>query len=505
MRRAVVLAAIVGVALAAPVLPDGPVTGHLPPAGTAPEASTKTIQYGGLRLRVPAGWPVYHLDREPARCVRFDRHAVYLGRPGTDQDCPARLVGRTEALLIEPLQPDLGPVTGSLGRHLRTVRTSPRRSPSLARYIVPLTVERQVRVPLADAGVAITATYGAGREVVQRLLRDSARTPWWPSPGLSAAPGSPAPPDVALSPIMPEGAGEPVSRTLGEARLEARPEMPPEAAPGMWDAAGSAAVDEAAPDGVPDGLGEGVGEGVGGSVGGSVGERAGRRRPWATGRGFDTCTAPSLRAMRAWHRTYPITNIYIGGAARGCGQPNLTRNWMRSVRRMGYRFIPTYVGLQAPCNKRYRDGFGIERPGLEGRLSADDAVRRARALGIGRKAPIYFDMEAYDSRKAKCRDVVLRFLHEWSRRLRQRGYRPGVYSSVASGIRDLGLAEGITKPKAIWFAHWDGKARTHGSRYLPDSWWYPHRRIKQYRGGHKEKHGGVTINVDSNFVDGLVH
>ncbi|MBC6463730.1 DUF1906 domain-containing protein, partial [Actinomadura sp. HBU206391] len=294
-------------------------------------------------------------------------------------------------------------------------------------------VEREIRLPLHDAGVMITASYGSDRGTIERVLRASGRTAWWPSPAL----------------------------------LEGR--------------SGPSAAEVAIP------------------------ERPGRRRPWATGRGFDTCTAPSLRAMRAWRRTYRIANIYIGGAARGCSQANLTRDWVRSVRGMGYRLIPTYVGLQAPCNKRYQDGFTMERPATEGRLSAYDAVRRAKALGIRRRAPIYFDMEAYDSRKAKCREDVLRFLHEWSRGLHRRHYRSGVYSSVASGIVDLGMAQGITKPKAIWFAHWNRKAKVYGDPYIPDTWWHPHRRIKQYRGGHKEKHGGVTINIDSNIVDGLVH
>lgn len=34
--------------------------------------------------------------------MRFNRHAVYLGRPGVDQSCPVNAVGRTEAILISP-------------------------------------------------------------------------------------------------------------------------------------------------------------------------------------------------------------------------------------------------------------------------------------------------------------------------------------------------------------------------------------------------------------------
>src|SRR5689334_14212330 len=70
-------------------------------AGAAPH--TKVIRYHGYRLTVPAAWPVYDLVTHPTVCVRFDRHAVYLGRPSTRQRCPAHAVGRTEAILVEPL------------------------------------------------------------------------------------------------------------------------------------------------------------------------------------------------------------------------------------------------------------------------------------------------------------------------------------------------------------------------------------------------------------------
>jgi hypothetical protein len=208
--------------------------------------------------------------------------------------------------------------------------------------------------------------------------------------------------------------------------------------------------------------------------------------------------------MRAWRPVYRIANIYIGGANRTCADGNLSKVWIKRVRRMGYRLIPTYVGLQAPC-ARHRRRFSARSTARAGVAAADSAVRRARALGIGRRAPIYFDMEAYDSRRRWCRAAVLRFLHNWSRRLRVHGYTPGVYSSVASGIRDLGRARGISKPSSIWFAHWDGRASTTGCEYLLDSWWRPHRRIKQFRGPHREKHGGYVINIDSDVVDGLVY
>jgi Rv2525c-like, glycoside hydrolase-like domain len=42
------------------------------------------------------------LTSGPHQCVRFDRHVLYLGTPGRVQDCPAGLVGTTEAMLVQP-------------------------------------------------------------------------------------------------------------------------------------------------------------------------------------------------------------------------------------------------------------------------------------------------------------------------------------------------------------------------------------------------------------------
>jgi hypothetical protein len=70
-------------------------------AWRAPEL--KTVRYHGYTARVPSWWPVYDLARDPGRCVRFDRHAVYLGTPGSQERCPAHAAGHTSALLLEPV------------------------------------------------------------------------------------------------------------------------------------------------------------------------------------------------------------------------------------------------------------------------------------------------------------------------------------------------------------------------------------------------------------------
>ncbi len=72
-------------------------------AGSALAARrSKTVGYHGIELRVPSSWPVFHLGAHSRVCVRFNRHAVYLGEPGSEQICPRQAIGRTEALLVSP-------------------------------------------------------------------------------------------------------------------------------------------------------------------------------------------------------------------------------------------------------------------------------------------------------------------------------------------------------------------------------------------------------------------
>jgi hypothetical protein len=84
----------------------------------AAPAAARTVRYGGEAVRVPAGWPVVRLAEQPHVCVRLDRRAVYLGRPGAAQRCPSRALGRRRAILVEPPRPArasaLGPPTESV-------------------------------------------------------------------------------------------------------------------------------------------------------------------------------------------------------------------------------------------------------------------------------------------------------------------------------------------------------------------------------------------------------
>jgi glycoside hydrolase-like protein len=223
-----------------------------------------------------------------------------------------------------------------------------------------------------------------------------------------------------------------------------------------------------------------------------------------TGLGFDACTAPSSRSMAAWGSSpYRAIGVYIGGLNRGCSQPNLTASWVSAQTAAGWHLIPTYVGLQAPtssCSSCAK--LSASQATAQGVAGASDAVAQASAVGIGPGSPIYFDMESY-SRTSSATAATLAFLEAWTEKLHSLGYVSGVYSSSASGIADLGdqAGSGYSVPDDLWIASWNGQQDT-VDPYVPASAWSQHQRIHQYQGGHNETYGGVTINVDNDYVDG---
>jgi uncharacterized protein YraI len=175
---------------------------------------------------------------------------------------------------------------------------------------------------------------------------------------------------------------------------------------------------------------------------------------------------------------------------------------------MGYRLLPIHLGRQAPCTTR-RNSAKI-RPAVAARQgvnAAVTAIERARALGLRPGSALYLDMEHYNATRARCRVAVLRFISGWTRGLHSRGYLAAVYAGLTSGARDLARNydnPAYLRPDAIWIARWDGSRRLFGWRGVPDRVWRNHQRAKQYRGDHNERHGGVTINIDSDQIDAPV-
>jgi hypothetical protein len=222
-----------------------------------------------------------------------------------------------------------------------------------------------------------------------------------------------------------------------------------------------------------------------------------------TGLGFDACATPSSSAMSAWGASaYRAVGVYVGGANMACSQPNLTNAWVAAETSAGWHLIPLYVGLQAPSNSCGCRGIAPSQASSEGTAAANDAVSQASAVGIGPGNPIYFDMENY-ARNATNTAAVLTFLSGWTTQLHNSGYRSGVYSNPSSGIADLlsQTGNGYVEPDDIWFANWNGQQTT-SDPAIPGNEWSNHQRLHQYSGGHNETYGGVTINIDGDFLDG---
>jgi hypothetical protein len=221
------------------------------------------------------------------------------------------------------------------------------------------------------------------------------------------------------------------------------------------------------------------------------------------GLGFDACSAPPVTTMAAWLASpYRAIGVYIGGVNRGCSQPNLTSSWVAEQIAAGWQLIPTYVGLQAPGDSCGCASIAPAQAASQGIAAAADAVVQAGYLGIGPGNPIYFDMEGY-ARGGTNSPAVLSFLDAWTEGLHARGYISGVYGSASSTIADLVSQYGLgyTEPDDIWIAHWNG-LQTTSDPYVPASYWSNHQRLHQYQGGHKETYGGVSINIDNNYLDG---
>ncbi|MFC6152985.1 glycoside hydrolase domain-containing protein [Nocardioides yefusunii] len=240
-----------------------------------------------------------------------------------------------------------------------------------------------------------------------------------------------------------------------------------------------------------------------------------------TGYGFDQCVAPTQAKMDAWLQNSPFlaVGIYVSGDSRSCRtQPNLTLTWVSTQLAKGWRLLPIALGPQASCNgsfPRYRDDQKIIRtPGSNGkyaearaqaRVEAKQNVADVKKLGIVKGSTIYYDLEHFDSTNTHCRESALAFVSAWSAKVKTYGYVPGLYGGASSTIAMVDDARvnrpgKFTLPSQIWIARWDGKANTAAPGYVSDAGWKGGR-IKQYLGDHDETHGGVKINIDSNWLD----
>lgn len=420
----------------------------LGPVAPAQAASATTmVTFAGVSVEVPAGWPVLDLAGKTG-CVRFDRHAVYVGDPATSS-CPADVSGHVEAV------------------HLTRGEVLDARSPMAdvgsGRTVTGGTaIHPDLVVSNAKAPVRVVVTSGASA-AVSAAIAESVRFADSSLTGPAVSAPAPALEDRVVAPVPT------ASRPLAASAAGFT------ASPAVSRAASSV--------------------------------RAARAGTTFTGPGFDTCLTPSLAAMQAWAASpYRAVNMYVGGASRGCpNQPNLNSTWVGTVVGQGWTLIPTYVGLQAPCATKYPHRISTAKAAKQGSDSADDAIAVINAIGLGVGSIVYFDIEAFSYTNASCVKAVQTFLDAWTVRMHARDYLSGIYTSSntmkATLVDKLG-DPAFHQPDDIWFARWNGSQATTGDPAIPDQYWPNHQRIHQYQGGHTETWGGVTINIDNNSVDG---
>jgi len=225
-----------------------------------------------------------------------------------------------------------------------------------------------------------------------------------------------------------------------------------------------------------------------------------------TGKGFDTCAAPSQSTMNAWRTSSPYraVGIYISGSSRSCSQPNLTATWVSNQVANGWRLIPIELDYQASCGTRTpKMSSDPATARSQGSTRATAAVNAATALGLPAGSAIYNDIEQYPT-NASCRAAVLSYLSGWTDRLHALGYLSGMYSSGSSGVTDVCGAynnTAYTRLDHLWIAWWNGVADTDAGQYCDDSYYANHQRLHQYAGDVTETWGGVQMRIDRNYLD----
>ena len=253
-------------------------------------------------------------------------------------------------------------------------------------------------------------------------------------------------------------------------------------------------------------------------------DAATRKMPGAiTGYAFDACQAPSQAEMDAWWQNSPYwgVGIYTSGRNRFCDvQVELSPEWVATQNARGWRLIPIHVGLQASCSNPARTWERINpdpagdyaAARAQGAAEADEALAAASAYGIGAGSTLWYDLEAFDINQPECRDSALALVSAWTDRVHAAGFRSGYYSSAASGIKMLDDARADTTdawvlPDQIWIAHYvsrtepcDLKWGTTSTEYISEDGWQGNR-MRQFCGTHTETYGGVSLSIDSNFMD----
>lgn len=224
-----------------------------------------------------------------------------------------------------------------------------------------------------------------------------------------------------------------------------------------------------------------------------------------TGNAFDVCSAPTEAQMAAWkaNSPYDAIGIYIGGENRQCAQPNLTAQWVHDEAAAGWHFFLLYTGPQAPGTVcKTCTTMSTTAPEDQAAAAATDAIDDAAALGFQPGTPIFYDLQDYADGGTNT-TAVMNFLTDWSLDLSASTYMPGVHGTMDSAVTDLVANYSNTNyymPVYLDFASGNGVQSTDDAS-IPAADWQYQQRINEYEIGQSQTYGGVTLTVDSDYMD----
>ncbi len=199
-------------------------------------------------------------------------------------------------------------------------------------------------------------------------------------------------------------------------------------------------------------------------------------------------------------------NLYMGGISlSGCARVHPDAAWVRQASQQGWTFVPTWVGLQAPCASYVHpmdwDPVKARQQGID---EANQAAAASRQLGFNGNHTIYLDLEYFSSTNQACYATVKSFLQGWVDQMHALNLIPGLYGVASDFKRWVTMTP---PPDRVWLAAWyapyyyDPNASPWLPSYLSDSLWSNHQRLRQYNGDHYETWGGVKLGIDSDVVD----
>src|SRR5664280_2006018 len=163
---------------------SGPDAGASAQPVAAASTCSRFVSYNGVRVTVPATWPVTDLRLHPRTCVRFDQAGVYLGSSGTHSDCPAHAVGRTDTVWLR---------TVSAGRR-DPLTSHEAKVGALAARVAVNPIDHDKQAQFVTQAVELEVTWGANSSSVDKVLASAVK---------SSGPSGTATSDTSLGAAQP--------------------------------------------------------------------------------------------------------------------------------------------------------------------------------------------------------------------------------------------------------------------------------------------------------------